>query len=175
MQRSFASLVEGLDLRAYKDWVVFDQRLKAFIREGQARRIPALKMIYGPDQEWYLNESSGEIYVYGPPDEKIVAIWEPVDVFALKNKEEAPPSGLAAIPIRQMSSVQKESLKQMLTLLVAHGVAVVVERPKAASINGTETWYRDVQSQIAYRLLEKSDGSSIWERAPSSFEEGAIQ
>jgi hypothetical protein len=175
MQRSFACLVEGLDLKDYDDWVVFDQRLKAFIREGQARRIPALKMIHGPDEEWYLNESSGEIYVYGLPDEKIRAKWEPVDVFALKNKEEAQRSGLAAIPIRQRNSLQTESLKQFLTLLVAHGVAVIVERPKAASISRIETWYRDVQSQIAYRLVEKSDGSSIWERAPSSFEEEATQ
>ena len=90
-------------------------------------------------------------------------------------EEESHPSGLAAIPIRQMSSIQRESLKQMLTLLVAHGAAVVVERPKAASIEGTETWCRDVQSQTVYRLVEKSDGSTSWERAPSNYNETSIQ
>jgi hypothetical protein len=175
MQQSFASLADGLDLKAYKDWVVFDQRLKTLIREGHARRVPASRRIYAFYEEWYLNDASGELYVYLPPDEKIRARWEPVDVFAPRREEEFHPSGLAAIPIRQMSSIQKESLKQMLTLLVAHGVAAVVERPKAASIEGAETWYRDVQSQTVYRLVEKPDGSSRWERAPSNSKEESIQ
>jgi|HubBroStandDraft_6_1064221.scaffolds.fasta_scaffold1743204_1 hypothetical protein len=33
MQQSFASLAEGLDIKAYKDWAVFDQRLKTLVRE----------------------------------------------------------------------------------------------------------------------------------------------
>jgi hypothetical protein len=165
MQQPFASLAEGLNFNTYKDWQVFDQRLKALIREGQARRVPASRRVYGYDEEWYLNETSGELYLYLPPDEKIRARWEPVDVFAPEREEESHTSGLAAIPIRQMNSLQRESLKHMLTLLVAHGVAVVVDRPKSASIEETETWYRDAQSQVVYKLVEKADGSSIWESA----------
>jgi hypothetical protein len=175
MQQSFASLAEGLDIKAYKDWAVFDQRLKTLVREGKARRVPASRRVYAYYEEWYLNDASGELYLYLPPDEKIRARWEPLDALAPEREEESHPSGLAAIPIRQMSSIQRESLKQMLTLLVAHGAAVVVERPKAASIEGTETWYRDVQSQTVYRLVEKSDGSSSWERAPSNYNETSIQ
>jgi hypothetical protein len=175
MQQSFASLAGGLDLKAYKDWLVFDQRLKTLVREGQARRVPASRRVYAYYEEWYLNEASGELYLYLPPDEKIRAKWEPVDALAPEREEESHPSGLAAIPIRQMSSMQRDSLKQMLILLVANGVAVVVERPKAASIDGTETWYRDARSKMVYRLVEKSDGSSSWERAPSSGKETAIQ
>ncbi|MGB9415879.1 MAG: hypothetical protein WCB58_06130 [Acidobacteriaceae bacterium] len=175
MQQSFASLAGGLDLKAYKDWLVFDQRLKTLVREGQARRVPASRRVYAYYEEWYLNEASGELYLYLPPDEKIRARWEPVDALAPEREEESHPSGLAAIPIRQMSSIQRDSLKQMLILLVANGVAMVVECPKAASIEGTETWYKDAKSQIAYRLVEKPDGSSVWERAPSNSKETAIQ
>ena len=175
MQQSFASLAEGLDLKDYDDWLVFDQRLKTLVREGKARRVPASRSVYGLDEEWYLSDTSGELYLYLPPDEKIRARWEPVDVFAPERKEESHRSGLAALPIRQMNPMQKESLKQFLTLLVTHGVAVVVEHPKAASIEGTETWYKDAKSQMVYRLVEKSDGSGVWERAPANFKETAIQ
>ena len=136
MQELFASLAEGLNIKSYKDWAVFDQRLKTLaFREGKARRVSASRTVYGLDEEWYLNEISGELY-FCPPDEKIRARWEPVDALAPEREEESQPSGLAAIPIRQMNSIQKESLKQMLTLLMAHGVAEVADRQKASSMKG---------------------------------------
>jgi hypothetical protein len=35
-----------------------------------------------PDEEWYVDPSTGEIYVYVRPDDKILPKWERVDVFA---------------------------------------------------------------------------------------------
>jgi hypothetical protein len=175
LQQSFASLDKDLDFNEYEDWKIFDQRLKALIREGKIRRVPASRTVYGVDEEWYLNEVSGELYLYLPPDERVRARWEPVDVFAPSRKEEVHPSGLAAIPSRQMNSVQRESLKQMLTFLVAQRVAVVVDRPKTAFTEGTETWYRDEQSRTVYRLIEMSDGNGRWELAPPPAKETVVQ
>jgi hypothetical protein len=91
MQQSFASLAEGLDIKAYKDWAVFDQRLKTLVREGKARRVPASRRVYAYYEEWYLNDASGELYLYLPPDEKIRARWEPLDALVPERKKSLTP------------------------------------------------------------------------------------
>jgi hypothetical protein len=173
MGQSFASLAEGLVLRKYDDWLIFDQRLKTLIREGQAKRITALKRIHASYEEWYLEQSSGEIYVYVPPDEKIVATWEPVDVFAEKRKDEPRP---AAMPAERRNSIQTQLFKQFLKVLVDHGAAEIIKCPSFSTAEGvTETWYKvqHPQSSVVYRLVENADGSSLWE--PSDCKDIAIQ
>ena len=82
MQSLFESLTNGLTLSDYDDWLIFDARLSDLVHSGHAKRVPALKLLHMPDEEWYVDPSTGEIYVYVRPDDKILPKWERVDVFA---------------------------------------------------------------------------------------------
>jgi hypothetical protein len=179
MQSLFESLTKDLKLSHYDDWLTFDGRLEELIRSGRARRVPSLRTLHMPDEEWYLNPSSGEVYVYVRPDDKILPAWEPADVFAEPKEEPTCKTGLDAIPIRKMSHSQVVSLKELLNFLVRHGIAEVLNRPKADSATlpgGAETWYRDLQTEVVYRLVENvEDDNSRWERVALEQKEMATQ
>jgi len=82
MQPLFESLTSGLTLIDYDDWLIFDARLSDLVHTGRAKRVPALKVLHMPDEEWYEDPSTGEIYVYVRPDDKVLPKWERIDVFA---------------------------------------------------------------------------------------------
>lgn len=81
MQSRFESLANGLTLSNYDDWMTFDARLSDLVLSGQAKRVPTLKVLHMSDEEWYLDSSTGEVYVYVRPDDKVRPKWERVDVF----------------------------------------------------------------------------------------------
>ena len=81
MRSLFESLEDGLILQDPEDWLIFDGRLEALIQNGQAQRVPQLRVLHMPDEEWYKDPSTGDIYVYVRPDDKILPKWERVDVF----------------------------------------------------------------------------------------------
>jgi len=179
MQSLFESLPNGLTLSNYDDWLSFDARLSELVRTGQARRVQALRVLHMPDEEWYVDPSTGEVYVYVKPDDKILPKWEPVDVFAQSEKERNREPGLSAIPVKKMNCSEAASLKEILKVLVRHGVAEVLDRPNtipAVSPESAETWYRDIQTKAVFRLVESTgDESSRWEKVPPNQEEWTIQ
>ncbi len=81
MRSLFESLANGLTLIDYDDWLIFDARLTELVGTGRATRVPPVKVLHMPDEEWYVDPSTGEIYVYVKPDDKILPKWERVDVF----------------------------------------------------------------------------------------------
>jgi hypothetical protein len=175
MKSNFSLLVDGLNVLNdrivhYDDWLVFDRRLNNLIEEGRARKIPTLKMLYMPDEEWYMDSSSGEVYVYVRPDDKILPRWSPVDVFALPEQSKCSRTGLDAIPVRRMSELQAASLKEFLKVLVEQGLAKIIDAPagtRAATPGEEETWYKDSRSDLDYRLVLDSGGTnSRWEFIP---------
>lgn len=89
MQSRFESLANGLTLSNYDDWMTFDARLSDLVLSGQAKRVPTLKVLHMSDEEWYVDSSTGEVYVYVRPDDKVRPKWERVDVFS-KSILEAP-------------------------------------------------------------------------------------
>lgn len=130
------------------------------------------------DEEWYMDPSTGEIYVYVKPDDKVLPKWEPVDVFAQPEEERIREFGLDAIPVKKMNRPEAESLKEILKVLVRHGVAEVVDPPSSlpvASSEGTQSWYRDPQTKAVFRLVEGlGDESNRWERVPANQKEVAF-
>ena len=172
MKSDFSLLVDGLSVLNdrivdYDDWLVFDGRLNDLIKEGRARKIPTLKMLYMPDEEWYMDSSSGEVYVYVRPDDKILPRWSPVDVSHHRSSPSFSRTGLDAIPVRRMSELQAASLIEFLKVLVEQGLAKIIDSPAgtlAATPGEEETWYRDSRSDLDYRLVLDSGGiNSRWE------------
>jgi len=164
----FSTLTNGIDFTSYIDWKLFHSRLQELVTREVARRVMASRMIHSPREEWYFNEISKELYVYVPPDEKIRARWEPVDVFAPILEQEDRPLGLAAIPIRSMNSLQTKSLKGILALLTVQGAASIIKcPPDQTRFNASiHTCFKDVKSGLTYRLVEDADGCGIWECMP---------
>ena len=91
-QSPFESLANGLTLSDYDDWLTFDARLSDLVHTGRAKRVTSMKVLHMPDEEWYVDPSTGEIYVYVRPDDKILPQWERVDVFAKSILDASPPS-----------------------------------------------------------------------------------
>lgn len=82
MKSIFESLANGLRLSDYEDWLTFDGRLSQLVHAGAAKRVPTLKVLHMSDEEWYADPTTGEVYVYVRPDDKILPVWERVDVFS---------------------------------------------------------------------------------------------
>ena len=80
MQSIFGSLANGLMLSEYEDWLTFDGRLSQLVCAGGAKRVPTLKVLHMPDEEWYEDPTTGEVYVYVRPDDKVLPKWEPIGV-----------------------------------------------------------------------------------------------
>lgn len=122
---------------------------------------------------------SGEVYVYLSPDAPILPIWRKVDAFSKPEVHHSHKNGLGAIPTAKMNRSETESLKVILKVLVHHGVAEVLDPPNsvsAASPEGKESWYRDIQTEAVFRLIEDPrDESSRWERVPPNQKEMATQ
>jgi hypothetical protein len=173
------SILNGLTISKRADWLVFVQRLEELVRSGRARRISPLWRALAQGEEWYLDTDSGEVYVYLSPDAPILPIWEKVDVFSKPEAPESHESGLGAIPTARMSRPETESLKEILKVLVRHGVAEVLDPPSSvpvASSEGAQSWYRDSQTKAVFRLVEgPGDENSRWERVPANQKEVAIQ
>jgi hypothetical protein len=163
------SITDGLAITKYKDWTVFVQRLEELIRAGHIRKIEPLdtKQFLRGD-EWYLDPESGEIYVHGLPNAPLLPRWTKVDPFASPPPRESPPNDLSAIPVGAKDRLETKGIKGILDFFVIQGGAVVIP-PVNTSISAiNETWYRDIRTDVIYRLVETTDGESRWERVPQS-------
>jgi hypothetical protein len=78
MQSLFASLTDCLTLINYDDWLTFDSRLAELVSSGRAVSVPRTAVLHMPDEEWYADPASGEVYVYVRPDDKVLPKWEAV-------------------------------------------------------------------------------------------------
>jgi hypothetical protein len=161
-------ITAGLKISNYRDWLIFDQRLKELVRSGRVKRVPTLRKIHFKDDEWYLDPSTGEIYLYVRPDPPILPIWEAVDVFEAPMAPEPHPNNLSVIPIGKTSLFETKGIRALMDLLVRQGT---VEKlvPFNAPAGSVENWYKEVQTGTVYRLVESADGSdNRWERVPQS-------
>jgi len=89
------------------------------------------------------------------------------------------PTGMAAIPIGNMSNRETASLKLFLQILVCNGMARMCDQPcpiDPRPKGNMESWYQDLRTNVVYRLVENFDENfGRWELAPPIQEATAIQ
>jgi hypothetical protein len=168
MESTFESLKNGLTLSDYDDWLIFDARLSDLVRAGRARRIPALRVLHMPDEEWYEDRSSGDVYVYVRPDDKILPKWERIDVFAKPEETTTCRTGLDNIPLGTIDPTRIDSIKAILQILLRQEkIELVSPAPASVSFQPMgcrETVYRDYETGKTYRLVESMAGENArWE------------
>jgi hypothetical protein len=188
MAGGLEAILDGLTITKYDDWLIFVQRLEGLVQSGRARRIPpppTTGRMWG-GREWFLDTESGEVYLYGTPDSPTLPSWEKVDFFSTEKPARsgrtgmfAGPTGMAEIPMGEMSGREAASLKLFLQILVCHGMAEFIDRPlviEPATPAVTETWYQDLRTKAVYKLVENMDeDSGRWERASLSQATKTIQ
>lgn len=77
------------------------------------------------------------------------------------------PNNLSVIPQGNMGAAEAHSLKTILTLLARQGKVETLHPKNLGTPNGmTETWFRDTQTEVIYRLIEKGGEDNWWERVP---------
>jgi hypothetical protein len=164
-----SSILDGLNIRDLVDWETFVQRLNTLISSGDLRSIPPQQgqsTLYG--DHWYLEEETGDIYFYREPGERNCAEWKRVDPFAPPEPE--PPDNnvlktdLSRIPVGVMRRSDAVSLLTRLFMLVGLGKVETVNRPIPASPGeASETWFRNRQTGVVYKLVEgNGEDDSYW-------------
>jgi len=162
-------LVDGLDLRSYQDWLVFVERLKKLIATGRLRKIPALKVKPQIDEEWYVEEKTGNIFFYRIPEDRPTAEWKKVEPFAPPEPESPSRNvldlDLTSLPFGRMSRSEALSLLTRLFIMRGFGKIEVVPCPNAAAVGDpSETWVKDLKSGTVFRLIEgNGEDDSLWE------------
>jgi hypothetical protein len=167
------SILDGLNIRDFGDWETFVQRLDALVSSGGLRGIPppqGRSPYYG--DHWYLEEETGDTYFYREPGERNSAEWKKVDPFAPPAPE--PPDNnalkldLSRIPVGRMCRSDAVSLLTRLYILVGSGRVQEVPRPIPSAVGDpSESWFRDLQTGIVYKLVEgNGENDSLWERVP---------
>jgi|SRR5271169_6969149 len=163
----------------YPDWLIFVERLTEAVRTGRVRKVPVLKPVWGPSEEWFLDPETGEVYDYIPPDPPGMPRWEKVDV--LQHLEATDPPSLSVFKVGPTTVMTAHIMKMSIQAIVARGLAeelpVPAELPR--SRDGTERWYKDNVSNVVYRLIEhyppKGADDIRWEVVPQSLVRGKIQ
>ena len=171
------SVTDGLTITKYADWVVFTERLRELVRGGRIRRIAPLKSRhFRQGDEWYLDPATGEIYVHGVPDSPILPSWERFDVVAHTQPAQPHPNNLTVIPLGSMGSVEAQSTKTILNLLVGRGMVEALDPENLVKSEGvTETWFKDAQTGVVYRLIERGGEDNRWEIVPQSEQHLKVQ
>jgi hypothetical protein len=173
------SLTDGLTITDYPDWQIFVERLKEAVRTGRLRKVPVLKPVWGPSEEWFLDPETGEVYVYAAPNPPAMPRWQEIDV--LKHLEAPDPPPLSVFKVGPITVMTAHIMKMSLEGIVARGLAeelpVPAEVPR--SKDGTERWYKDNVSNVVYRLIEyyplKGADDIRWEVVPQALLHGKIQ
>jgi hypothetical protein len=169
------SILDGLDLSGYQGWKAFAERLDKLIAAGCLRKIPALKGKPHAYEEWYVEDKTGNIFIYRPPEDRPTTIWEKVDLFAPEPElEPERPSrnvlelDLRDVPVGPRSRREALSLLTCLFMLIGFGKIETVDRPfPAVPGERTETWFRDPRSGIVYKLVEgDGEDDSFWGPVP---------
>jgi hypothetical protein len=159
------ALIEGLAIHKYEDWLIFDQRLRAVLNSGEARKIPVFRKIWGAGEEFYLDTVTGDVYVYVAPDSPGLPKWERVDAFEKPRRLPIHASGLSEIAIGTWRSVDAMRLQSFLSRLLRLGeVEVIGATSKAPADNATERRFRDLLTGQVYKLTRRSNGEFEWIR-----------
>src|SRR6185312_14995202 len=131
--------------------------------------------IHSRYEEWYLEPSTGAIYVYLTPDDRILPEWEKVDVFSPRPKQESRDirmTGLRIIPTGKIDQQAAIGIRIVLGALVEDGTVEVIPARHSSSedrMSGTETWYRELLTDSIYRLVEDPESRGyLWEKVPSA-------
>jgi hypothetical protein len=164
------SILEGLDLGSYWGWEAFAKRVEKLVASGCLRKIPPLKGKPRIGEEWYVEDKTGDIFIYRIPDDRPTNIWEKVDPFAPEPEPERPSRNVRQLDLRdiavgRMSRNDALSLLVRLHSLIGFGAveSVAPALPWAAG-EPTETWYKDLRTGIVYRLIEgNGENDSLWE------------
>lgn len=164
------SIKDGLDLGSYWGWEAFAGRLEKLVASGCLRKIPALKGKPQIGEEWYVEDKTGNIFIYRIPDDRPTNIWEKFDPFGPEPEPERPSRNvreldLRDLPVGRMSRRDALSLLVRLHMMIGFGAveSVTPAVPRAAG-ESTETWYRDLRTGIVYRLVEgNGEDDSLWE------------
>jgi hypothetical protein len=173
------SLTRGLTITEYSGWLIFVARLNEAVSEGRVRKVPVLKMVWGRDEEWFLEPETDEIYVYVAPNPPSMPKWEKVDVLA--HLQATDPAPLSVFKLGKISPMTAHIMKMKLEDLVSRGLVEELPLPPHATPPGqdTERWYRDAESRIIYRLREhyglKDPDDLRWEIVPPAEFSNKIQ
>lgn len=180
MELTAASIDSDLNRGKYEDWLILDQRITALISAGALRRVNPLRMVHLPSEEWYLEPSGGDMYVYVRPDDRVSPQWEKVDIFASIARTEIKSRDVrvAGLKIITTGNIRVETalfLQAMLGKLTKEGRLEVVFQSQVQG-EASETWYRELATGSVYRLVQGSGATpSSWNLAPSTVEAQILQ
>jgi hypothetical protein len=168
MENILPLMTDGLNIRdKYDDWLTFVDRLHKLAASGRIRRIsPLPNRRFEKSDEWYLDPQTGEIYVHGLPNAPMLPVWERFDLVDHTKAPEPRPSNLSVIPTGKISRLDAKNLRGLLDFLVRQGLVAVLAPPNVStSSDYTEKWFKDLQADATYRLVQKNDDSdNCWER-----------
>ena len=166
MPLSAATVLDGLDITKYDDWVVSDERIRHLVKTCALRKIQPLKIVHVKSEEWYLESATGDIYVYVQPDDKILPAWEKIDVFSTEdgNDKNVLTAGLKIIRTGTIDRPTFLTINLVLQELIKKGEVEIIRAPKAFDEN-SETYYREVKTETIYRLASMTTPPGyLWER-----------
>jgi hypothetical protein len=168
MESILASIIEGLNIRNYDDWLVFVDRLTTLTESGRIRKIsPLPNRRFEKNDEWYCDPKTGEIYVHGLPNAPILPVWERFDLLEDSKAPETHPNNLSVIPTGKISRLEAKNLGGLLDFLVQQGFVEALNPSNVADLGGySEKWYKDLLTGTIYRLLERDDEDNCWEKVP---------
>jgi len=166
------SLTDALTITEYEDWLIFVQRLQELVASGRVRRIPQPvgNKRFAKEDEWYLDPDTGEAYVHIIPDAPVMPQWVKVDLLAPVETPEPHANDLSVIPTGEKSRLEAKGLKGILDFLVQQGAVEALDpSSEPTSRDSTEKWFKDLQTKVVYRLIQKGNGDdNRWERVPQS-------
>jgi hypothetical protein len=149
------SLAADLTIVKYHDWQIFVERLNEAIRVGTIKEVPVLRPGFrGRGEQWFSDPTSGEIYSYVHPNPPGMPRWERIDVFELLNSTIPPPLG--RFEVGTISVMKAHIMKLQLEEFVRRGLIEELPGPFSSMLrkDETERRFRDLESDIVYRLTE---------------------
>ena len=166
------SLTNGLTITKYSDWLIFVERLNEAVRTGRIRQVPVVKSVWCSDEEWFLDPETDEIFAYCAPNPPAMPTWQRVD--PLKQSGDYRLAPLSVFETGPVTVMTAHFMKMRIEILVARRLVEALTPPchVALSSRGTEKWFKDIVSNITYRLIEcygLGDKDDIrWEVIPSA-------
>lgn len=148
------SLVADLTITEYRDWQTFVERLNEAVRAGIIKEVPVLKPHRGSEVRWFLDPKNGEIYSYTGPNAPVMPCWERVGVFKDLDAGPAPP--LSTFKVGTITVMMAHIMKLQLENFIHRGLIEELPCPSSSMLreHETERRFRDLESNIVYRLTE---------------------
>jgi hypothetical protein len=158
-----------IPMRNYKEWELFDAEINQFVQRGLLERIAPVRCIHIHSEEWYLDPSDGEIYVYVKPDDKIYPSWERVEVFAEPplaiESRDLRAAGLKLISTGPISKEIASFLKTVLDSFAQEGRIEILPNPERPD----EIWCKEYSTDAIYRLIaDEGNQDYRWERVSAN-------